>query len=441
MENQKQNGNIIAIITMMFLYAMISFVTNLAAPIGVIWKNAFVDSGSANMIGMLGNAMNFLAYLFMGIPAGKLLTKIGYKKTALAGIATGFVGVFIQFLSGKFGTDMTGFSVYLFGAFVSGFAVCILNTVVNPMLNLIGGGGNRGYQLNLIGGTLNSLSGTLTPMLVGALIGTVTANTKMVDVNLVLYIALAVFALAFIILNFIPIKDPEMGKTTDKTVFEHSPWAFRHFNLGVIAIFVYVGVEVGVPGTLNFYISDTTVNGGGNINGTILANAAAIGGFVAGTYWLLMLVGRLLSSFIADKISSRTMMIVVNAIGMVLILLGIVLGKSTTVEMPVFTGSSFQVVTVPIAAMFLVLCGLCTSVMWSAIFNLATEGLGKYTAQASGIFMMMVVGGGLMPLVQNFIADNASYLLSYIVPLLSMAYMFFYALVGCKNVNKDIPVE
>ena len=426
---------------MMFLYAMISFVTNLAAPIGVIWKNAFVDSGSANMIGMLGNAMNFLAYLFMGIPAGKLLTKIGYKKTALAGIATGFVGVFIQFLSGKFGTDMTGFSVYLFGAFVSGFAVCILNTVVNPMLNLIGGGGNRGYQLNLIGGTLNSLSGTLTPMLVGALIGTVTANTKMVDVNLVLYIALAVFALAFIILNFIPIKDPEMGKTTDKTVFEHSPWAFRHFNLGVIAIFVYVGVEVGVPGTLNFYISDTTVNGGGNINGTILANAAAIGGFVAGTYWLLMLVGRLLSSFIADKISSRTMMIVVNAIGMVLILLGIVLGKSTTVEMPVFTGSSFQVVTVPIAAMFLVLCGLCTSVMWSAIFNLATEGLGKYTAQASGIFMMMVVGGGLMPLVQNFIADNASYLLSYIVPLLSMAYMFFYALVGCKNVNKDIPVE
>ncbi len=73
MENQSKNGNIIAIITMMFLYAMISFVTNLAAPIGVIWKNVFADSGSANMIGMLGNAMNFLAYLFMGIPAGKLL--------------------------------------------------------------------------------------------------------------------------------------------------------------------------------------------------------------------------------------------------------------------------------------------------------------------------------------------------------------------------------
>ena len=422
MENQSKNGNIIAIITMMFLYAMISFVTNLAAPIGVIWKNVFADSGSANMIGMLGNAMNFLAYLFMGIPAGKLLTKIGYKKTALTGIATGFVGVLIQFLSGKFGADISGFAVYLFGAFISGFAVCILNTVVNPMLNLIGGGGNRGNQLNLIGGTLNSLSGTLTPMLVGALIGTVTANTKMVDVNLVLYIALAVFAAAFVILNFIPIQDPEMGKTTDKTVFEHSPWAFRHFNLGVIAIFVYVGVEVGIPGTLNFYISDTTANGGGFINGTALANAAAIGGFVAGTYWLLMLVGRLCSSFIADKVSSRMMMMIANGAGMIFIVLAVLLGKSTTVEMPVFTGTSFQMVTVPIAAMFLVLCGLCTSIMWSSIFNLATEGLGKYTAQASGIFMMMVVGGGLMPLVQNFIADNAGYMASYIVPLICMAY-------------------
>jgi len=105
----------------------------------------------------------------------------------------------IQFVSGKFGADISGFAIYLFGAFISGFAVCILNTVVNPMLNLLGGGGNRGNQLNLIGGTLNSLSGTLTPMLVGALIGTVTANTKMADINLVLFIALGVFAMAFIV--------------------------------------------------------------------------------------------------------------------------------------------------------------------------------------------------------------------------------------------------
>ena len=118
-----------------------------------------------------------------------------------------------------------------------------------------------------------------------------------------------------------------------------------------------------------------------------------------------------------------------------------VLGKSTTMAMPVFTGSSFQFVTVPVAALLLVLCGLCTSVMWSSIFNLATEGLGKYSAAASGIFMMMVVGGGVLPLIQNFIADNAGYLISYAIPLIGLVYILFYAVIGSKNVNKDIRVD
>ncbi len=426
----------VAIITMMFLYAMISFVTNLAAPIGVIWKNAF-QGDNANMVGMLGNAMTFLAYLFMGIPAGGLLIMIGYKKTALTGIAIGFVGVLIQFLSGVIGKDTAGFVVYLSGAFVSGFSVCLLNTVVNPMLNLLGGGGNRGNQLNLIGGTLNSLAGTLTPMLVGALIGQVTASTALVDVNLVLYIAMGVFALTFVILLFIPIADPEMGKATTATVFEHSPWAFRHLVLGVVAIFVYVGVEVGIPGTLNFYLSDTTGSGGG----LDAASAARVGGFVAGTYWLLMLVGRFSAGFIANRVSSKLMLTITCMIGMVFILGAMGLGKSLTVEIPVFTGSSFEMVMVPIAALLLVLCGLCTSVMWASIFNLATEGLGKYSAAASGIFMMMVVGGGILPLLQNIMADKTGYLLSYIIPLVGFGYILFYALIGCKNVNRDIPVD
>ena len=433
-QTNNQNGNIIAIIAMMFLYAMVAFVTNLAAPIGVIWKNQPELMGS-NMLGMMGNMMNFLAYLFMGIPAGKLLVKIGYKKTALAAIAVGFVGVLVQYLSG-FPTGLTGFWVYLLGAFISGFSVCMLNTVVNPMLNLLGGGGNRGNQLNLIGGTCNSLAGTLTPMLVGALVGTVTKDTAISDVNLVLYIAMVVFALAFIILSFTPISDPEMGKTTQDTVFEHSPWAFRHCTLGVIGIFVYVGIEIGIPGTLNFYISDVTDKGAG-----VLGDAAAIGGFVAGTYWLLMLVGRFIAGFIADKVSSRVMMITVSTAAILLILISMFSSKDTTTSMPVFTGSSFAMVTVPVSALLLVLCGLCTSVMWASIFNLATEGLGKYTAAASGIFMMMVVGGGVLPLIQNYIADQAGYMISYIVPLIALAYLLFYALWGCKNVNKDIPVD
>lgn len=437
MNNTKQNGSIIAIITMMFLYAMISFVTNLAAPIGVIWKNIF-GGESANTVGMLGNAMNFLAYFFMGIPAGKMLVRVGYKKTALIGIAIGFFGVLTQFCSGFF-TDakITGFVIYLLGAFISGFCVCMLNTVVNPMLNLIGGGGNRGNQLNMIGGTLNSLSGTLTPLFVGSLIGEVTKNTSIIDVNRVLYIAMGVFVAAFVILSYIPIQDPKNSKTGTNVTFEHSPWNFRHFVLGAIAIFVYVGVEVGIPGTLIYYLSDTTAIGGGLPKAT----ATAIAGSVAAIYWFLMLIGRFIAGFIASKISSKTLMSCTTILAMILITTAIVLGKSAAVSMPVFTGSAFNMVVVPVSALLLVLCGLCTSVMWPCIFNLATEGLGKYTEPASGIFMMMVVGGGLLPLLQNFIADQSGYLVSYFVPLAGVAYMCFYTLIGSKNVNKDIPVD
>ena len=437
MAKTNSNGRAIAIVACIFLYGMISFVTNLAAPIGVIWKNQ-PEIGGSNMLGMMGNFMNFFAYLFMGIPAGNLLTKIGYKKTALIGIALGFFGVLIQFLSGT-SEGMTGFIIYLVGAFVAGFSVCLLNTVVNPMLNQLGGGGNRGNQLNLIGGTFNSLMGTMTPMLVGALIGTVTKNTAMSDVNLVLYMAMGVFLVTFFILLFVPIENPK--KMGGEITFEHSPFAFRHFTFGVVAIFVYVGVETGLPGTLNFYISDTTANGAGVMTLNPMVKAAAIGGFAAGTYWLLMLVGRLVSSFIASKVSSRAMMIVTNGAAMILILLAMFLPKSITGSMPVFTGSGFQVVTLPLSAILIVFCGLCTSIMWSSIFNLATEGLGKYTEKASGIFMMMVVGGGVLPLIQNAVADaTLNYMLSYIVPLIAVAYMFCYAAFFSKNVNKDIPV-
>lgn len=434
-----QNKNIVAIVTMMFLFAMISFVTNLAAPIGVIWSNTFEGS---NFLGMLGNMMNFAAYLFMGIPAGKLLTKIGYKKTALVAIAVGFLGVLIQYLSGVVAADATlltlpmNFVIYLLGAFVAGFSVCMLNTVVNPMLNLLGGGGNKGNQLIQLGGTLNSLAGTLTPMLVGALIGTVSKNTAITDVNPVLFIALGVFAAAFLILSFIPISDPEV-KSNKEIVFEKSPWAFRHFILGTVAIFVYVGVEIGIPGTLNFYLANITDKGAG----LDPANAATIGGFVAGTYWFLMLIGRFIGSLVGGKVSSRVMLSSVSALAMLFIIISIITPKTVTTLMPVFTGSSFAMTQVPLSALLLVLCGFCTSIMWGSIFNLAVEGLGKYTKAASGIFMMMVVGGGIIPLIQNWVADMSTYMFSYIVPLIGLAYLLYYALLGSKNVNKDIVID
>ncbi|MBR2163104.1 MAG: MFS transporter [Bacteroidales bacterium] len=419
----KNKTNWVAVLTMMFLFGMIAFVTNLAAPIGVIWKQAPGIEGS-NFWGMMGNMMNFLAYAFMGIPAGKLITKVGYKKTTLIGVGVGLVGVFVQFLSGKVGVGATlaglpaNFFVYLLGAFVCGFSVCILNTVVNPMLNLLGGGGNKGNQLVQIGGTFNSLMGTLTPMLVGALIGSVTKDTVITDVNLVLYIAMGVFAATFAILTFVPFVEPEQEKNdiSVKSLFE-----YRHLVFGVIAIFLYVGVEVGIPGTMNFYLTDTL--------GT--ANAATTAGFVAGTYWFLMLIGRFVSSLISGKVSSRTQLAVTSATAIVFLVIGM-FTTEIQASMPVFTGSGFGMAQVPLTAVLFVLCGLCTSVMWGAIFNLAVEGLGKKSAAASGLFMTMVIGGGILPLVQNAIADATTYMLSYWIPVAALAYICWFALVGSK---------
>lgn len=435
------NGNIVAIIAMFFLFAMISFVTNLAAPLGTIWKNNYEWSG------MVGNFMNFLAYLIMGVPAGTMLVRIGYKKTALWAMAIGAAGIFLQYLSGLVGAEtptftvdatpvMLNYLIYLLGAFVCGFCVCMLNTVVNPMLNMLGGGGNKGNQLIQLGGSLNSLAGTLTPLFVGMLIGVVTPASSIADVSPLLWIAMGVFVLAFIIISFVRIPEPHIRAKGDKAVKEkHSAWSFRHTVLGVIGIFFYVGIEVGIPGVLIFYLSDSAVSG-------ITSNASAVAGAVAAVYWLLMLVGRLSSSVISGKVSSRTQLIVAAVTAVALILLAIFIGNSYRVSMPAYSvEEGFSMARVPISALFLVLCGLCTSIMWGSIFNLAVEGLGKYTAQASGIFMMMVVGGGVMPLIQNAIADETGYMASYWLVIAMLLYLVYYALAGSKNVNKDIPVD
>ena len=433
--NKQTKIAVVPVVTMFFMFAMISFVTNMAAPFGNIWKTQY------HWAGMLGNMMNFLAYLIMGIPAGRLMQRIGYKRTALWALGVGFTGMVVQYLSSLVGADVATFSVggqpvmlnlliYLLGAFVCGFCVCMLNTVVNPMLNLLGGGGNRGNQLIQTGGTLNSLTGTLTPLLVGALIGTVTDRTAMSDVAPLLFIAMGVFAVAFLILLFVAIPEPSRERIVRGGRDKYSPWSFRHLVLGVVAIFFYVGIEVGIPAELNFYLTDDPLCG------------AAIGGAVAAVYWLLMMVGRAASAAISGKVNTRTQLSFVALLAIVLIVVAIVMPASLRVSMPGYSvADGFQMFQVPVSALFLVLCGLCTSLMWGCIFNLSVEGLGKYTEQASGIFMMMVVGGGVMPLLQDALAKQVGYMGSYCLVAAMLGYILFYALVGSKNVNTDIPVE
>lgn len=432
METKKQNY-VLPIVVMIFLFGMISFVTNLASPMGDILKYQF---NVPNWMGTLGVFANFIAYAIMGYPAGNMLQKFGYKKTALVAIAVGFIGVGIQTLSGT----AQSFGVYLLGAFIAGFSMCLLNTVVNPMLNKLGGGGNKGNQLIQAGGSFNSLCGTAVIILTGLLIPEGIKNAQISNVFPLMYAALAIFAFAFVVISLtkIPENKKEDGKKAAE-VSKYGPLSFRHFIMGSIAIFVYVGIEVGIPNVLQKWLQNPDLNvlGSG-------VNAEAVAGSVAATYWFLMLIGRLLGAAVGSKVSAKSMLTVVSCVGLVLTL-GAMFAPEVAVNLPVFNGSAgFGLVNVPVNAALLVLVGLCTSVMWGGIFNLAVEGLGKYTEKASGIFMALVCGGGILPLLQNAIVDvtdgGMGYLTSYWVIVIALAYLLYYALVGSKNVNKDIPV-
>ena len=402
-----------AIIMMIALFAMIAFVTNLCSPMATIVKNQFATT---ELMGQIGNYANFIAYLVMGIPAGMLIAKYGYKKTALMALVVGIVGIALEYLSGVAGS----YAVYLLGAFISGLCMCMLNTVVNPLLNVLGGGGKTGNQLIQIGGAFNSAAAVAVYITMGALIGEVTKDTGISDATPALFIAGGIFVVAFIVLLFTKINEPEQAPV--ETSLITGALKHRHFALGALAIFLYMSVEVGTPTYMISYLQSDAVG--------VTAGVAAL---IASVYWFMMFIGRSIGGAIGGKISSRVMVSAVAVAAIVLIALGMFLPESIKMSVPGINWASLELiwVEVPAGVAAFILVGLCTSVMWGGIFNMAVEGLGKYTAAASGIFMTMVFGCAIMVAVQAYLYDIIG-LYSYIVPLACAAYILFYALIGSK---------
>ncbi|MBQ2269119.1 MAG: MFS transporter [Bacteroidaceae bacterium] len=420
MSNQaKQWG---AIIVMIALFAMIAFVTNLCTPMATIIKN---QGEISNVLAQIGNYGNFVAYLVMGIPAGMLIAKFGYKKTALIGLAVGALGIAIQWFSGQLDAQANlglVFAVYLIGAFIAGLCMCILNCVVNPMLNLLGGGGNSGNQLIQIGGVFNSTAAVCCYILMGALIADAT-KAKIADATPALMIALAIFVVAFIVILFTKIEEPEQAPVRVDLI--KGAMSHRHFALGALAIFLYMGIEVGVPNFVQQYLIADGIPAG-----TV--------GMLVAVYWFMMLIGRLVGASIGGMISARAMITTVSTATLALVLFGMYAPTDVLVEFPGVNWATLEMVwqPVPVGIFAFLLVGLCTSVMWGAIFNMAVEGLGKYTAIASGIFMTMVFGCAVMMAIQAAVADATDYITSFWVVVGCAAYLLFYALVGSRVSKK-----
>ena len=407
-----------AIIMMIALFAMIAFVTNLCSPMAVIVQNQF---GASELQSQIGNYANFVAYLVMGIPSGMLIVKFGYKKTALLALIVGIIGMVLELLSGT----MESMWIYLAGAFISGFCMCMLNTVVNPLLNVLGGGGNSGNQLIQIGGAFNSAAAVAVYIILGALIGEVTKETAIVDAAPAMYIALAIFAAAFLVLLFTKVEEPKQEPVKAELIT--GALKHRHFALGALAIFLYMSVEVGTPTYMIKYLTQDA------------GVAAGVATLIAAVYWFAMFIGRSVGGAIGGKVSRRAMVGTTAAAAIALIAFGMFAPDTLKVNVPGVDWANLSMiwVEVPVGVAAFILVGLCTSVMWGGIFNMAVEGLGKYTAAASGIFMTMVFGCAVMVAIQAYVVDlTGSYLTSYFIPLLCAAYIMFYAFIGSKPAKK-----
>ena len=411
-----------AIAVMIAIFAMIAFVTNLCTPMATIIKN---QGEISNTLAQIGNYGNFIAYLVMGIPAGMLISKFGYKKTALIGLVVGIAGILIQWYSGQLdaGQNLSlVFGVYLLGAFIAGLCMCILNCVVNPMLNILGGGGNKGNQYIQIGGVFSSSSAIACYILMGALIANA-SRAKIADATPALMIALTIFVIAFIVIMFTRIEEPPQAPVRVELI--KGALGYRHFTLGALAIFLYMGIEIGVPNFVQQYLVNERMMSPG------------IAGLIVAVYWFMMLVGRFVGASIGDKVSARTMLTAVSLLTLILVLFGMYAPQDYLVRFPGVDWGRLEVVwaNIPVGVFSFLTIGLCTSVMWGSIFNMAVKGLGRYTAIASGIFMTMVFGCAVMMFAQALVADITDYITSFWVIVFCAAYLLFYALAGSRVSN------
>lgn len=409
-------------ILMLFLYFIVGLFTVINQQFQIPLKSAMLphDGNMTNALVTLLNFTWFLAYPFSEGFATRWVNRLGYRKTSVYSLLIFIVGLgfyeiavllhiyapsYITFLGNKI---FTGFFIFLLGSFVIGIAVTILQVVTGLYLDVNPVGKTTPLQRQMIGGTTNSIGMAIGPLVVSYIIfhGIPLHNVQSHEfiwpvIGLIAVICLFTLATAKIKMPAVTVATRSVTQLPHKSI-----WSFPQLKLGVIAIFCYVGVEVAVGANINLYAV--------SLNTTFAAAATKM----AALYWTGILIGRFLGS-IYTKISSQNQLIY-SSIGSILLLL-----------LAMFFANPW----------ILVIIGLCHSVMWPAIYTLALDKLGIYTAKASGILMIGVVGGGVLPLLQGILADTlqGDWRWTWWLIVAGEIYILYYGLSGYKtpNVTKD----
>jgi FHS family L-fucose permease-like MFS transporter len=387
-------------VLMVSLYFSIGFITALNDILIPHFKDLF---HLTNVLALLVQFCFFGAYFVMSIPSGWVVGRIGYKAGIIAALCTMACGLLV-FVPASI---VILYPVFLFALFVVGSGLALLQVAINPYVGALGKPETAASRLNLCG-FLNSLATTIAPK-VGAAFIFIAAGATAAELARsvrVPYVCLAVFTLLLAVVTYFVELPEVIEKSTDGAASEGHAWNFRHLRLGAVAIFTYVGAEVAIGSILIAFLGQPSMGG--------LSHTRAA--FFVSLYWGGAMVGRLIGSFALLQIQAERALAVVAMVAMVLVAITI-LGHGR------------------FAGMAIVACGLLNSVMWPCIFPLSLKGLGKFTSQGSGILVMMVVGGAVIPEIQGLLADKFGYQHSFAIVLACYAYIVYFALRGHRVVQ------
>lgn len=379
------------------LFGGIGFITAMNDVLVPHFKDLFQLT---NVKALLVQFAFFGAYFMLAIPSGKIVGRIGYRNGMVAAMAVIGCGLML-FLPASL---LITYPLFLFALFVVGCGLALLQVAVNPYISALGDPSKAASRLNLAGG-LNSLGGTIAPHVGAAFIfvaaGATTAElARSVRMPYVI-LGLMAFAMALVVrLVHLPeiIPQAEAGEK-----LSGSAWDFRQLRFGLLGIFFYVGAEVTVGSLIINYLGQPSM---GSMPHLQAAKYVSL-------YWGGAMVARFIGFVALRHVKQSHALAFVSAFGVMAITLAI-LGHGSP------------------AMWAIVSCGLYNSVMWPCIFPMSIEGLGKYTSQASGLLVMMIVGGAVVPEIQGWVADHYGYQRSFLVVLVCYAYVLFFALNGHK---------
>jgi len=400
MKKTNTNTAFAFLITLFFMWAFLTAMNDILIPfVKELFSFGYTEAA-------LVQFCFFGAFALMAIPASKVLEKVGYKNGIVIGLAIMGIGALLFYPASK----AVYYPLFLGALFVLATGVTMLQVAANPYVAVLGPSETAASRLNLAQG-FNSVAKILAPLFGSYFIlaGMQDLPTEQqAEAVQVPYIGLgiALFLLAGV---FFFLKLPDMSELDGMqeenvaVTNKKSIWEFPHLLLGALAIFMYVGAEVSVASFM------TSLLGEDYIAGLKPENAGRYLSF----YWGGLMVGRFLGAAILQKVKSQNLLAIMAVAAMVLLVVGIL-----------STGW--------VAAWAIILVGFCNAIMWSNIFTLSIDGLGKFTSQGSGLLVTAIVGGAILPLLQGFLADNIGLQPSYIVPVLAFGYILFYALRGYR---------